>query len=78
MHESLLEQVNNAYNLYTHAIYLNNVWVTVLLEMVCITYQYVVCNACHKCTNIIHESLLEQVYKCHYTMVIIYIHLQFT
>ena len=51
----------NAYNLYTHAIYLNNVWVTVLLEMVCITYQYVVCNACHKCTNIMHESLLEHV-----------------
>ena len=29
----------NAYNYYTHTIYLNNVWLTVLLEMVCITYQ---------------------------------------
>ena len=26
----------NVYNLYTRAIYLNNVWLTVLLEMVCI------------------------------------------
>ena len=46
----------NAYNSYTHAIYLNNVWLTVLLDMVCITYQYVVCNVCHKCTNIMLAS----------------------
>ena len=48
----------NAYNLYTRAIYLNNVWLTVLLEMVCITHQYVVCNECHKCSNIMYESYL--------------------
>ena len=50
----------NAYKLYPLAIYLNNVLLTVLLEMVCITYQFLVCNACHKCTNIMHASFLEQ------------------
>ena len=67
----------NAYSLYIRAIYLNNVWLTVLLEIVCITYQYVVYNECYKCTNIMHESFF-RASKCHYTMLIIYIHVQFT
>ena len=33
----------NNVNLSVHAIYLKNLKVTVLLEMVCITYLYVVC-----------------------------------
>ena len=33
-----------------------NLKVTALLEMVCTTYQYVVCHACHTCTNIMHAS----------------------
>jgi len=41
MHESLEQVMSsyNAYDLFTYAIYLNNVYLTVLLEMVCITYQ---------------------------------------
>ena len=35
---------------------LKNLKVTALLEMVCTTYQYVVCHACHTCTDIMHAS----------------------
>ena len=40
--------------IYIHAIYLNNLQVIALLEMVCITYQHMVCHACHTCTDIMH------------------------
>ena len=56
MQRTLFRALYNAYKLYTHAIYLNNVWLTVLLEMVCITYQ--IGYAMHV-TNIMHASFLE-------------------
>ena len=53
----------NAYNLYIRAIYLNNVWLTVLLEIVYITYQYVaryamnVINVLILCMNLFIEQV---------------------
>ena len=41
---------------YMHAIYQNNLQVIALLEMVCVTYQHMVCHACNTCTDILHAS----------------------
>ena len=48
---------------YVHAIYLKNFQVIALLDMVCITYQYVVCHVCYICTDIMHASYYIGLYR---------------